>query len=97
LAGEAVTEEDVAAGKTALGPGSADEVDEANDGGDGVEGSRGVQVTAAVLENLRLAPVDQYESPPNGADVQRLVVLVEYQYRGGSNSHLAVTEGNGSR
>jgi hypothetical protein len=76
LAGEAVAEEDVAAGEAALRSRPADEVDEADDGGDFVERGWAVEVTSAVLDDLRFTAIDQYESAPDVANVQRLVVLI---------------------
>jgi hypothetical protein len=78
LAGEAVAEEDIAAGEAANRSRSANEVDEADDGGDFEEQCRAVEVTAAVLDDLSFAAINQYESAPDVANVERLVVLVEH-------------------
>jgi hypothetical protein len=78
LAGEAVAEENVASGEAPLGAWPTDEVDQADDGGDFEDGGRAVEVTPAVLDYFGFTAVDQYESAPDVADVQRLVVLIQY-------------------
>jgi hypothetical protein len=76
LAGVAIAQEDVAAGEPSLRSWSADQIDEADDGWDLEKRGGAVEVTAAVFDDLRFTAVDQYESAPDVADVQRLVVLI---------------------
>ena len=76
LARVAVAQEDVSAGEAALGTWSTDEVDEADNRGDFEERGGAVEVAAAVFDDLGFTAIDQYESAPDVADVQRLVVLI---------------------
>ena len=76
LAGEAIAEKDVAAGQATLRARSANEVDKPDDGGDFEEQRGAVEITAAVLDDLGFTAIDQNESAPDVADVQRLVVLI---------------------
>jgi hypothetical protein len=78
LAGEAVSQEDIAARETALRPRAANEVNQADDGRNFENGGGTMEITAAVLDDLGFAAIDQYESAPDVADVQRLVVLIQY-------------------
>jgi len=76
LTGKAIAQENVATGKTPRWSGSADEVDQPDYRRDLEDRGWTVKVSAAVLNDLGLATVDQYESAPDVADVQRLVILV---------------------
>jgi hypothetical protein len=81
LAGVVVTEEDIAATEASAGVRSSDYVDQANHGGD-LKNKRGAtQVAPSVLQHLGFTSVQQDEDAPGTADVQRLVVLIENQYR----------------
>jgi hypothetical protein len=76
LTGESVAEEDIATGEASGWAGSADEVDEPDYGRDLEDGGWTVKIAATVLNDFGLSAVDQNESPPDVADVQRLVVLI---------------------
>ena len=69
LTGKAIAQENVATGKTPRWPGSADEVDQPDYRRDLEDRGWTVKVSAAVLNDLGLATVDQYESAPDVADV----------------------------
>jgi hypothetical protein len=77
LALELVTEKDVSPGEASLGPWATDQVDEADDGGNLEDQGGGVEISAAVFDDLGLTAIDKYERPPNIADVQRFVILIE--------------------
>ena len=84
LAGVAVACEDFAAGEAHDGARSADEVDHADDAGDGILGGDGAEQGGGAIEvvdHFGLAALDEHEGAAHVADVQRLVVLVEYQDR----------------
>jgi hypothetical protein len=81
LAGEAVPKEDVAPCEPALWPGAPDQVDQAYYGRDLEDGCGAVEVTAAVLNGLRLAAVKQDYRPAYIAYVEGFIVLIQYEYR----------------
>ena len=77
LALELVAKEDVSPCEAPLRPWPADQVDEADDGRNLENRGDAVEVTAAVFDDLRFTAIDKYERPPNIADVQRFVILIE--------------------
>lgn len=77
LALELIADEDVPPREASLWSWPADQVDEADYGRDLEDEGGGVEVAAAVFDDLRFTAVDKYERPPNIADVQRFVILIE--------------------
>ena len=78
LATELIAEEDIAARQAALRPRAPDKVDQPDNGRNGEGRTRAMEIASAVLQGLGFATVDDDDRATNGADVKRLVVLVEY-------------------
>ena len=81
LAGVVITGEDLVAGHLSARYRTLDHVDEPDHVGPFENVGDRVDVLPAVLHRLRLALADELHRPANVADVQRLVVLIEHQYR----------------
>jgi hypothetical protein len=76
LAGVVVAAEYLLACQPHLGTRPLDEVDEADDRRQPKGVGRAVEAAAVVLQDLRLATVDEHKGPTGIAYVQRLVVLI---------------------
>src|SRR5690606_30268025 len=90
LAGEVVANKDFAAGQLDLCSWRANQIDQTNyrwigEGGGGCNDHRLMR-----FEHFSFAAYDEHNRPPAVADVQRLVVLIQYQDRsihGGNNPY----------
>jgi hypothetical protein len=81
LAGIEIPVKDLVAGHFALAVGPAYHPGEPDYGGEGKGPANGVDIAAAVFQHLRLALVDKDDGAAGAADGERLVALVEDQYR----------------
>lgn len=87
LTGEPIAMEDRAPGQLTLHDGLFDHVVEADDRWDGVRLPDCVNVSLSVCEQFSLTHSNENHGPLHVADVERLIVLIEYQHRGVENHH----------